>query len=113
MCVLDEGEDEIEGEGKVEELMLDAAPESSEAATPDSERLIGDPKLSEIRRLLQQRFRIPATFHSGDLICGLGEKRIALRREAETNRLLLEGPICPEYYAVRALLYQATVFVGI
>lgn len=94
-------------------MILDVPPDSTETFTVESERLIGDLKLSEIRRLLQQRFRISATFHAGDLICGSGEKRIALRRDTNTNCILLEGPICPEYYAVRALLYQATVFVGL
>lgn len=73
--------------------------------------LIGDPRLSEIRRILQNEMKIEATFVEGDLVCGEGERRIRIKRDSQTSSLTIEGPFCAEYYSVRSAIYATTSLV--
>jgi cleavage and polyadenylation specificity factor subunit 2 len=72
--------------------------------------MIGDPRLSEMRRLIQNELKIPAVFDSGDLVCGVDERRVVIRRDA-SGALTLEGPLCSEYYSVRSILYSSVAFL--
>lgn len=78
---------------------------------PTGPLLIGDPRLSEIRRILQTELKIEATFVEGDLVCGEGDKRIRIQRDPQTSSLIIEGPFCAEYYSVRSAVYATAALV--
>jgi cleavage and polyadenylation specificity factor subunit 2 len=102
----DEEEDEEEGEliaKRAKSMVVLTALEDEAMARP---LLLGDPKLSEIRRIVQSELGLSAVFIDGDLVCGSGERRVAIRRE--TSGLTVEGPLCAEYYSVRSALYATT-----
>eukprot|EP00045_Choanoeca_perplexa_P010094 m.100904 g.100904 ORF g.100904 m.100904 type:complete len:751 (+) comp15146_c0_seq2:104-2356(+) len=61
---------------------------------------VGDLMLSELRDVLQTH-SITATFLKGTLICG---DKIQVSRDSQG--LLIDGPLCPEYYAVRDVVYS-------
>lgn len=112
---LEEGEVVVRSDSKPR-IFLTEPPEAETAAvaspgTNATTLMLGDPKLSEIRRILQSQLNIPATFISGELVCGAGERRVMIRREADEARFSIEGPLCEEYYAVREALYALTTLV--
>lgn len=84
----------------------------NEGSFPPHHLLLGDPRLSEVRKMIQSELRIPAYFESGDLICGtMSTGRIAIKRDGEGGRLCIEGPVCQNYFTIRNLIYSTTAFV--
>ena len=73
--------------------------------------MIGDPKLSDLVRLIAD-IPIQADFGpDGDLICAGGKVRIVRDATSEETtaaprRLLVEGSVCSEYYQIRDLVYS-------
>jgi len=60
-------------------------------------------RLSDLRLALGQA-GIGAEFRSGRLVCAGG--RVTVRRADAGGELLLEGPLCEDYYAVRDVVYR-------
>lgn len=101
----EEGEVIDELSAKRRMIVLTAAPSAP------SPILLGDPRLSELRRVIQGQLGVAAAFDQGDLVCGQGERRVIIRKDPTTAALTLEGPLCAEYYSVRRLLYSFTAFL--
>lgn len=65
--------------------------------------MIGDLKLSALAVLLNES-GIEAKFNSGVLVCCQG--RVMLQKSTVDNQIEMHGALCPDYYAVRDLLYS-------
>lgn len=77
---------------------------------PGPTLMIGDIKLSDLRRLLSSKYAsIKAEFTaSGDLICN---DKILVKKDQTSGQFFVEGPICKEYYQIRNSLYENIVMV--
>lgn len=73
--------------------------------SPGPSLMIGDVKLSEFRRSLTSRYSSIRTefTSSGDLIC---DGKILVKKDQSSGELLLEGPLCKEYYQIRNIFYK-------
>lgn len=76
--------------------------------------LLGDVRLSEVRRQVISDLRLPANFlPGGELIVGQGDRRLCIRKDpSQPASFLLEGPLGPEYYALRTLIYSTTAYLN-
>lgn len=72
--------------------------------------LIGDVKLSELRRFLAMKYSsIRAEFtSSGDLICN---EKVLVKKDQISGQLFIEGPLCKEYYQIRNSFYENVTMV--
>lgn len=72
--------------------------------------IIGDVKLSELRRLIALTLTsIKAEFtSSGDLICN---GKVLVKKDQASGELYIEGPLCKEYYQIRNLFYKNVTMV--
>lgn len=72
--------------------------------------IIGDVKLSELRRLIALTLSsITAEFtSSGDLICN---GKVLVKKDQSSGELYIEGPLCKEYYQIRNLFYKNVTMV--
>jgi cleavage and polyadenylation specificity factor subunit 2 len=72
--------------------------------------LIGDIKLSEFRKYLAIKYSsIKAEFTaSGDLICN---DKVLVKRDHSSGQMLIEGPLCKEYYQIRNSFYENITMV--
>lgn len=72
--------------------------------------IVGDLKLSELRRYISLKYSSMSTEFSagGDLICG---GRVIVRRDQGSGKICIEGPLCKEYYQVRNSLYENVTMV--
>ena len=61
----------------------------------------GDLKLSALRRALGEH-GISAEFSGGMLVC---QSHILVKTGGSDGRILLEGPLCPDYYRIRDIVY--------
>lgn len=78
----------------------------SEAAVTDPV-LIGTLRFVHLKRQIQSKGIADVSFQSGLLICPkLG---ISIRRQPQSSEIFLEGPVSPEYYMIRELLYSQMV----
>jgi len=62
----------------------------------------GNVKLSALRKALGDK-GISANFQGGMLVC---QNRIVVKTEGAEGQLVLEGPLCPDFYTVRAAIYS-------
>lgn len=125
--VIDIGNDEEDGEdvdasGEDDVEMTDAAEKSGKSETfeivpaaledlpPCPSIIVGDLKLSELRRYIGLKYASMSTEFtaSGDLICG---GRVLVRRDQQSGHISVEGPLCREYYQVRTSLYENVTMV--
>lgn len=85
-------------------------PTSLSKIPPGPSTMIGDIKLSELRRLLSiSHSSIRSEFtSSGDLICN---GKILVKKDQSSGELYIEGPLCKEYYQIRNLLYKSVITV--
>ena len=85
-------------------------PASLEMISPGPSVMIGDVKLSELRRLMAMTLSsIKAEFTtSGDLICN---GKVLIKKDQSSGELCLEGPLCKEYYQIRNLFYKNVTMV--
>ena len=63
--------------------------------------LIGDVRLSEFKKVLQEN-GLSVQFQDGDLICN----QLVSIRKLDSGELVLEGPLCEDYYHIRSLMYE-------
>jgi cleavage and polyadenylation specificity factor subunit 2 len=69
---------------------------------------MGDIKLSKMKAVLNKQ-GLSAEFHMGQLRCS---GHITLRKERdESNHIVIDGPLCDEYYRIRDLLYSQFVIL--
>jgi cleavage and polyadenylation specificity factor subunit 2 len=69
---------------------------------------VGDIKLSQMKKILNKQ-GLAAEFHLGQLKCS---GQITLRKQAsDSNHIVIDGPLCDEYYKVRELLYSQFVIL--
>lgn len=92
------------------ETIYELVPASLSAIHPCPIIVIGDVKLSELRRSLSVKHTsIKTEFTStGDLICN---SKILVKKDQSTGQLFLEGPLCKEYYQIRNLFYKNVTMV--
>ena len=85
-------------------------PTSLSMIPPGPSIMIGDIKLSELRRLLStSHSSIKSEFtSSGDLICN---GKVLVKKDQSSGELLIEGPLCKEYYQIRNLFYKTITTV--
>lgn len=85
-------------------------PPSLSAIQPCPKIVIGDVKLSELRRTMSiNHSSIKTEFtSSGDLICN---GKVLVKKDQSTGQLFLEGPLCKEYYQIRNLFYKNVTMV--
>ena len=62
---------------------------------------VGDLKLSALRKALGEH-GISAEFSGGMLVC---QSHIIVRTGGSDGRILLEGPLCPDFYSIRDVVY--------
>lgn len=95
-------------------LVITAAHASSSPMPSAKGVLLGDVRLSEVRRQVISDLRLPANFlPGGELIVGQGDRRLCIRKDpTQPASFLLEGPLCPEYYALRTLIYSTTAYLN-
>ena len=111
--VADEAEEEEnKNEDIVERSMSLVINPPEDQIGPTAPLMLGDPRLSELRRMIMNELRLPASFVSGDLICGQGDRRVAIRKNPNTAELYMEGPLSAEYYSIRQILYSTTVLLS-
>ncbi len=72
--------------------------------------IVGDLKLSELRRYISLKYAAMNTEFTanGDLICS---GKVLVRRDQSSGQILIEGPLCKEYYQVRNSLYENVTMV--
>jgi hypothetical protein len=63
---------------------------------------IGDVKLSEVKQALAA-VGVPSEFRGGRLVVG---GSLVVRRDGPEGRLLMEGPLCEDYFTVRDVVYS-------
>ena len=63
---------------------------------------VGDLKLSALRRALGEH-GISAEFSGGMLVC---QSHVIVRTGGSDGQILLEGPLCPDYYSIRDIAYS-------
>lgn len=61
----------------------------------------GDVKLSALKKALGDA-GISADFYAGMLVC---QSRVLVKSNGPAGQLLLEGPLCEDYYRVRDVMY--------
>ena len=85
-------------------------PTSLSMIPPGPSTMIGDIKLSELRRLLSiSQASIKSEFtSSGDLICN---GKILVKKDQSSGELCIEGPLCKEYYQIRNIFYKSVITV--
>lgn len=85
--------------------IYELVPSSLAMIPPGPSIMIGDVKLSELRRLLSMRYTTIKTefTSSGDLICN---GKILVKKDQTSGELFLEGPLCKEYYQIRNVFYK-------
>ena len=90
--------------------VYELVPASLSAIQPCPLIVIGDVKLSELRRSLSlNHSSIKTEFTStGDLICN---GKILVKKDQSSGQLFLEGPLCKEYYQIRNLFYKNVTMV--
>jgi cleavage and polyadenylation specificity factor subunit 2 len=85
-------------------------PASLSMVPPGPSTIIGDIKLSELRRLLSiSHASIKSEFtSSGDLICN---GKVLVKKDQSSGELYIEGPLCKEYYQIRNIFYKSVITV--
>jgi hypothetical protein len=63
---------------------------------------IGDVKLSEVKQALTA-VGVPSEFRGGRLVVG---GSLVVRRDGPEGQLLMEGPLCEDYFKVRDVVYS-------
>ncbi len=89
-------------------LEIAPAPLSMVPACPGV--IVGDLKLSELRRYISLKYSAMNTEFSasGDLICS---GKVIVKRDQGSGQIWIEGPLCKEYYQVRNSLYENVTMV--
>ncbi|KAK9816483.1 hypothetical protein WJX72_000827 [[Myrmecia] bisecta] len=62
---------------------------------------VGDVRLSELKAALAEK-GIAAEFYNAMLVC---QGPVTIKRQAQDGELVLEGPLCEEYYKIREVVY--------
>eukprot|EP00730_Choanoeca_flexa_P000243 TRINITY_DN10111_c0_g1_i3.p1 TRINITY_DN10111_c0_g1~~TRINITY_DN10111_c0_g1_i3.p1 ORF type:complete len:744 (+),score=211.36 TRINITY_DN10111_c0_g1_i3:109-2340(+) len=86
-----------------EHAVQQAVPElvAYEGVTEHQAVFVGDLKLSELRKVLHGK-NMEAEFSKGTLICA---DKVQVSLDPSRQGLLIDGPLCPEYYAIRDIVY--------
>lgn len=89
---------------------FEIVPATLEDLPPCPSIIVGDLKLSELRRYIGLKYASMSTEFTanGDLICA---GRVLVRRDQLTGHISIEGPLCREYYQVRTSLYENVTMV--
>ncbi|KAK7315058.1 hypothetical protein VNO77_33590 [Canavalia gladiata] len=96
--------------GKTENDMLSLLPVSG-ATTPHNSVLVGDLKLADFKQFLSSK-GVQVEFAGGALRCG---EYVTLRKVGDasqkgggsgTQQIVIEGPLCEDYYKIRDYLYS-------
>ena len=101
---------EMQGTETSPETVYELIPAPLSAIQPCPTIVIGDVKLSELRRSLSiHHSSIKTEFTStGDLICN---GKILVKKDQSSGQIFLEGPLCKEYYQIRNLFYKNVTMV--
>ena len=103
-------EHEMQDDTETTETVYELVPAPLSAIQPCPSIVIGDVKLSELRRsfpliILQSKTEFTS---SGDLICN---RKVLVKKDQTSGQLFLEGPLCKEYYQIRNLFYKNVTMV--
>ena len=103
-------EHEMQDDTETTETVYELVPAPLSAIQPCPSIVIGDVKLSELRRSLSiNHSSIKTEFtSSGDLICN---GKVLVKKDQTSGQLFLEGPLCKEYYQIRNLFYKNVTMV--
>jgi cleavage and polyadenylation specificity factor subunit 2 len=88
-------------QGSADSVFPKLLPASEADALKHDPILIGDVKFSEFKKVLQDS-GLQVEFQAGDLVCN----QLVSVRKLETGEMILEGPLCPEYFKIRSLMYD-------
>ena len=77
-------------------------PMPADTEVPHKAALVGNMKPSDFKQTLAAA-GVPAEFMGGVLLCG---GNVAVRKDATTQQLVLEGALSEDYYRIRSILYS-------